>query len=380
LGLDWHVDHDSTLKTLARILGEEWDVENHDVLGGALLENAIVHQPTHSWMHDRIQALEGFWIAEHDIRHRRSIESSVGCDDVIPERLGQFDQYRRAGKLHFPRDRISVDDDGSALTQKVRDGGFTGTDATCESDQDHDVTLGAEDDRHRGRTELSSTSRYSPHMSEPTSRPARIVIADDHGLFRQLLAGHLRDMGHTVVGEAADGAHAVRLTRQHEPDLVLMDVAMPHVDGITALKDILSVDRRRRVVMLSMHVDAATVRHALAAGARGYLSKDCDLHDLDPTIRSALDGDVVMTPDVRDVLTASPEPTSGDSLLTEREQEVLHLVAEGATTSEIADRLFISQKTVKNHLASVYDKLDVDDRTQAVVRAARLGLVRIERK
>lgn len=204
-------------------------------------------------------------------------------------------------------------------------------------------------------------------------------MADDHGLFRTLLAHHLRGLGHLVVGEASDGDQAVRLTRQHEPDLVLMDVAMPNGDGIAALKEILAVDRRRRIVMLSMHVDAMTVRHALASGARGYLSKDCDLDEIETAIRSTLDGDIVVSSDIRRILDESPEPPNGDTLLTERENEVLQLVADGASTTEIAERLFISQKTVKNHLAAVYDKLDVDDRTQALVRAARLGLVRIER-
>lgn len=214
-------------------------------------------------------------------------------------------------------------------------------------------------------------------MIETTS--ARIVVADDHGLFRTLLAHHLRGLGHLVVGEASGGDQAVRLTRQHEPDLVLMDVAMPNGDGIAALKEILAVDRRRRIVMLSMHVDSMTVRHALASGARGYLSKDCELDEIETAIRSTLDGDIVVSSDIRRILDESPEPPNGDTLLTERENEVLQLVADGASTTEIAERLFISQKTVKNHLAAVYDKLDVDDRTQALVRAARLGLVRIER-
>lgn len=216
-------------------------------------------------------------------------------------------------------------------------------------------------------------------MTDPMDVSARIVVADDHGLFRRLLADRLRHSGHVVVGEAADGKHAVRLTSQHEPDLVLLDVAMPNGDGMAALKEILAVDRRRRVVMLSMHVDAFTVRHALASGARGYLSKDCDIDELESAIREALSGDVVLSADVRDVLAEAPETPMGESLLTEREHEVLVLVADGFTTAEIADKLFISQKTVKNHLAAVYDKLDVDDRTQAVIRAARLGLVRIER-
>ena len=158
-----------------------------------------------------------------------------------------------------------------------------------------------------------------------------------------------------------------------------MDVAMPIQDGISAMKDVLAVDRRRRIVVLSMHIDALTIRHALASGARGYLSKECSFEDIDRAIQEVCGGDTVLSADVREILSDSPDAVMGDSLLTEREQQVLELVAEGANTADIASRLFISQKTVKNHLASVYDKREVDDRTQALVRATRLGLVRIER-
>ena len=216
-------------------------------------------------------------------------------------------------------------------------------------------------------------------MSEPIRPRFRLVVADDHALFRELLADRLRVAGHDVVAEASDGRQAVRLIRQHEPDLVLMDVAMPIQDGISAMKDVLAVDRRRRIVVLSMHIDALTIRHALASGARGYLSKECSFEDIDRAIQEACGGDTVLSADVREILSDSPDAVMGDSLLTEREQQVLELVAEGANTADIASRLFISQKTVKNHLASVYDKLEVDDRTQALVRATRLGLVRIER-
>lgn len=216
-------------------------------------------------------------------------------------------------------------------------------------------------------------------MSESTRPRVRLVVADDHALFRELLVDRLRTVGHDVVAEASDGRQAVRLIRQHEPDLVLMDVAMPIQDGISAMRDVLAVDRRRRIVMLSMHVDALTVKHALASGSRGFLSKECSFDQVDRAIHDICAGDTVLSDDVRAVLSDSSAVMTGDALLTEREQEVLELVAEGANTADIASRLFISQKTVKNHLASVYDKLEVDDRTQALVRATRLGLVRIER-
>lgn len=131
--------------------------------------------------------------------------------------------------------------------------------------------------------------------------------------------------------------------------------------------------------MLSMHVDPVTVRYALGSGARGFVGKDSTLEDLAVAIEGVMAGDIALSPNVRLAMGNTTEIVTGDSLLTERELEVLQLVAEGVTTTDIAARLFISQKTVKNHLAAIYDKLCVTDRTQAVVRAARLGIVRLER-
>ena len=208
----------------------------------------------------------------------------------------------------------------------------------------------------------------------------RLVVADDHTLFRELLSLHLQAMGHTVVAQATDGDHAVRLCRQHQPDVVLMDVAMPGLDGIGATREILRIDRRQRVLMVSMHADAVTVRHALGVGARGFVSKDSVVDELLGAIVAVMRGDVALSSDVEATLGNRAQANAFDSLLTDREQEVLELLAQGTTTTEIAARLFISQKTVKNHLAAIYDKLDVTDRTQAVIRAARLGIVRLERE
>ncbi len=216
-------------------------------------------------------------------------------------------------------------------------------------------------------------------MSEPAIAPLRLVVADDHALFRELLAGHLESLGHAVVGQAVDGRHAIRLCRQHQPDLVVMDVAMPELDGIAATREILSVDRRQRILMLSMHVDPVTIRYALGSGALGFVGKDSTLDELAVAIDCVMAGDIAMSPNVRLALGNTADLVTGDSLLTDRELEVLQLLAEGVTTTSIATRLFISQKTVKNHLAAIYDKLSVTDRTQAVVRAARLGIVRLER-
>jgi DNA-binding NarL/FixJ family response regulator len=208
----------------------------------------------------------------------------------------------------------------------------------------------------------------------------RLLVADDHTLFRELLARHLTSLGHTVVGQATDGEHAVRLCHQHQPDVVLMDVAMPVLDGIAATRNILRVDRRQRIVMVSMHADALTVRLALAAGARGFVSKDSPMDELSVALTSVMGGDIALSSDLDTVVGERSESTTIEPLLTEREEEVLSLLARGTTTAQIAAQLFISQKTVKNHLAAIYDKLDVPDRTQAVVRAARLGIVRLERE
>jgi DNA-binding NarL/FixJ family response regulator len=215
--------------------------------------------------------------------------------------------------------------------------------------------------------------------TDPTD-DLRLVVADDHTLFRELLSLQLQSVGHHVVAQATDGTHAVRLSRQHQPDLVLMDVAMPGLDGIGATREILRIDRRQRVLMVSMHADAVTVRHALGAGARGFVSKECTFDELLGAIVAVMKGDVALSTDVEATLGDRTETRGSDSLLTDREQEVLSLLAQGITTTDIAARLFISQKTVKNHLAAIYDKLDVTDRTQAVVRAARLGIVRLERE
>lgn len=217
-------------------------------------------------------------------------------------------------------------------------------------------------------------------MSDVADPPLRLLVADDHTMFRELLVRHLESTGHRVIGQAADGDAAVRLCRQHQPDVVLMDVAMPGQDGIAATREILRVDRRQKILMVSMHTDTVTVKYALGAGARGFVGKDEDLDLLVPAIETVMSGDVALSPELRAALGGAERTSLGDPLLTEREDEVLQLLADGSTTADIAGRLFISQKTVKNHLAAIYDKLEVTDRTQAVVRAARLGLVRIERE
>lgn len=208
------------------------------------------------------------------------------------------------------------------------------------------------------------------------TRVLRVVLADDHQLLRDAIRKGLESAGHQVVGEASDGHQVVAMVGKHDPDVVLMDVSMPGMDGIDATRRIIEADRRRRILILSMHVDPDIIRRALRAGAVGYLTKDSDLDTVLTAIASAVDGDVALSPNLAALMLGEVR-NDVPALLSDREDQVLRLVADGLSTSEIAARLFISQKTVKNHLASIYDKLDARDRTQAVIRAARLGIVKI---
>ena len=205
------------------------------------------------------------------------------------------------------------------------------------------------------------------------------LLVDDHTMLRQGLRRGLEAEGIVVVGEAADGEAAVRLAIELRPDVVVMDVSMPNVDGVEATRRIMQIDARQRIVMLTMHMDRGVIEQALRAGAVGYLTKDCSIQEVVEAIRMATSGDTVLSPNLAALMLAEvrAEPEATDPLISPREEEVLQLVVDGLNTSEIAERLYISQKTVKNHLASIYDKLDASDRTQAVLTAVRMGIVHI---
>ena len=211
----------------------------------------------------------------------------------------------------------------------------------------------------------------------------RLLLADDHRMLRDSLRRSLEEHGFAVVGEAGDGAEAVRLCDDLRPDVVLMDVTMPVLDGVEAARRICRVAPESRVVMLTMHADDDVMARAAQAGAVDYLVKDCSVDDIVATLNlvagRAMAPPTSVAPSTRREATdpagnrpgAAPPPLSG------RELEVLQLVADGLSLPEVAARLFISVKTVKNHLASIYAKLDARDRTQAVLRAVRAGLVRL---
>ena len=222
-----------------------------------------------------------------------------------------------------------------------------------------------------------------------------VMIADDHTMVREGLRWALEHAGVTVVGEATDGEEAVDMAEQLRPDVVLMDLSLPVLSGVAATKRIRTRVPATSVLVLSMLSDETAVTSALGAGARGYLVKDCTTAEIVDAVRRVAAGERVVAPTVADLPTAwgptddfgrtgprpSPPPeTSGPSrtLLSKREEEVLRLLATGVSIPEAAGRLYISVKTVKNHLSSIYQKLDAHDRAQAVLKAVRMGLINLD--
>lgn len=206
-----------------------------------------------------------------------------------------------------------------------------------------------------------------------------VMVVDDHTMLRQGLRRSLEAEGIRVVAEAGDGETALRLALDTHPDVVLMDVSMPTVDGIEATRRLVAADARQRVVMLTMHMDREVIDRAIKAGAVGFLTKDSSVSEVIKAIKLAANGDRPMSPKLAEVMLreARSERMAAEGVVSAREEEVLQLVADGLGTTEIAERLYISQKTVKNHLASIYDKLDARDRTQAVLLAVKMGIVKL---
>ena len=208
----------------------------------------------------------------------------------------------------------------------------------------------------------------------------RLLLADDHRILREGLRRSLQAQGFDVVGEAGDGAEAVELAADLRPDVVLMDLSMPVLGGIEATRRIREDLPEVRVVVLTMHADDTTMAQALRAGADGYLVKDCSTDEIAATLTLVAAGQTGVSRDVAASMlheVRSTQAATTEEIVSRREEEVLQLIADGCSSAEVAERLFISQKTVKNHLASIYAKLDARDRTQAVLRAVRMGIVRL---
>ena len=214
----------------------------------------------------------------------------------------------------------------------------------------------------------------------------RLLLADDHRMLRESLRRAMEEYGFEVVGEAADGEEAVQLAEQLQPDVVIMDVTMPVLDGVAATRRVRDQVPGTQVVMLTMHADREVLVDAIRAGAAGYLVKDCSTEDVVDTVRKAASGETALSPElaatmlgeVRELVRQESAGGGADPIISKREEEVLQLIADGRSTTEVAAELYISVKTVKNHLASIYQKLDTRDRTQAVLQAVRMGIIRLD--
>jgi DNA-binding NarL/FixJ family response regulator len=205
--------------------------------------------------------------------------------------------------------------------------------------------------------------------------PIRLLIADDHPVVRDGLSGMLAaDPGFEVLGEAADGAEAVRLAQALQPDVILMDLRMPEMDGVTAIAELARRGVASRVLVLTTYDTDSHVLSAIEAGATGYLLKDAPRAELLRAVRAAARGEAVLSPSVATRLIDRVRSPDADPL-SQRELEVLELVAGGSTNREAAARLFVSEATVKTHLLHIYAKLGVSDRTAAVAAAFNRGLL-----
>jgi DNA-binding NarL/FixJ family response regulator len=222
-----------------------------------------------------------------------------------------------------------------------------------------------------------------PANEERPTESLRVLIVDDHDLFRTGLRNLLEEQGVVIVGEAAAGAEAVRIVREIAPDVVVMDLNMPGMGGIEATRHITAIAPLTRVVMLTISEDDSDVMDAILAGACGYLLKDSSIQDLMTGIRAASRGESLISPNIaakvlQRVRATSTQPEILNTIraeLSDREIEVLKLIANGKDNAVIAGELHISPKTVKNHISNILMKLQIDNRIQAAVYAVRSGIV-----
>jgi DNA-binding NarL/FixJ family response regulator len=208
----------------------------------------------------------------------------------------------------------------------------------------------------------------------------RVVLVDDHPLFRQGLRALLEDLGVTVLAEAADGEAGVAAVLEHRPDVVFMDLQMPGVSGVEATRRLTDVLPEVKILVLTMVDDDQAVVAAIQAGALGYLLKGAGQEEIARALAAVAAGQGVYSPEVarrlRRFFAAGASVVQPFPSLSDREREVLGLIAEGASNSDIARRLFLSDKTIRNYVSSIFTKLDVAGRSEAIVLAREAGLGR----
>jgi DNA-binding NarL/FixJ family response regulator len=223
-------------------------------------------------------------------------------------------------------------------------------------------------------------TEQSTDANAPEER-LRVVLADDHAFYRQGLANLLRNFGIDVVGEAAHGLAAIEQVEETAPDVVVMDLNMPRLSGVEATRRLTERVPVSRVLVVSVSEEATDVTEAILAGASGYVLKDSPVEEVVAGIRAAAAGDSLISPRIASTLLLKlrereqAEPELPPVPLSDRELEVLKLVADGKSNHEIGEALFIGPSTVRNHISSILMKLQVDNRVQAAVRAVRDRLV-----
>jgi two-component system, NarL family, response regulator NreC len=213
----------------------------------------------------------------------------------------------------------------------------------------------------------------------------KILLADDHAIVRHGLSESIElqaDM--EVVGQAGDGRMTVELANELKPDIVIMDISMPYLNGFEAAREILRDNSNIKIIALSMHSSKRFVSEMLKAGANAYLLKDCEFEELTKAIHVVAEGSTYLSPSISDVVIDNFVKSDGEeissvfSMLTQRERQVLQMIAEGNTTKQIANALFISPKTVEAHRLNVMNKLEIDNVAQLTKYAIQEGLTSVE--
>ncbi|MEM8926197.1 MAG: response regulator transcription factor [Actinomycetota bacterium] len=207
----------------------------------------------------------------------------------------------------------------------------------------------------------------------------KILLADDHSLLREGLRKSFESAGDEVVGEASNGEEAVAMARALQPEVVLMDLSMPVMDGIEATRRIRQELPMVKVAVLTMHDDIDKTRDAIAAGASAYLSKGTKFAEVRETVLRVAEGDTVLSPAVAGaMLTTAQEQPDHSDLLSDRQIEILQAIADGMSTKQAGRYLGITTKTVHNHLNAIYRKLDAQSLTHAVLSAVRMGIINLD--
>lgn len=213
----------------------------------------------------------------------------------------------------------------------------------------------------------------------------KVLLVDDHTLLRQGLR-KLLELEHSieVVGEAENGKEALEKAKELNPDVVLLDINMPGMNGVEATSFLKESHPETKIIILTIHKDDEYIFEAVKAGASGYLLKDVDTQDLVRAVETAFKGESIIDPAIASKLLHEFSRISKGNVetlhdcLTEREREILRLLVQGLSNRDVAEKLFISEKTVKNHISNIFRKLEVTDRTQAVVKALKIGMVKLD--